>query len=113
LGKDSRRFIQAFEERRKIVREAALWMEEYPLVLCPVAGMPTPSLAFDHLLDKAQTLHLFDQMRNIPWVNLMGIPSVALPNGIQIVGRRFHEAQALEAAAAVERVIGAASVAVL
>ncbi|HWK60862.1 MAG TPA: amidase family protein [Eoetvoesiella sp.] len=113
LGKDSRRFIQAFEERRKIVREAALWMEGYPLVLCPVAGMPTPSLAFDHLLDKAQTLHLFDQMRNIPWVNLMGIPSVALPNGIQIVGRRFHEAQALEAAAAVERVIGAASVAAL
>lgn len=111
LGPESRKYIQAFEERRKIMREAALWMDEYPLVLCPVAGMPTPGLDFDHFLDREQTLNLFDHMRNIPWVNLLGIPSVALPNGIQIVGRRFQEAQALEAAAQVERVIGAASVA--
>lgn len=110
-GTEARGYIQAFIERRQIQREVAQWMEEHPLVLCPVAGMSTPPLDFDHMLDREQTQRLFDQMRNIPWVNLLGLPSVALPNGMQIVGRRFHEAQALEAAAAVQQVIGSASLA--
>lgn len=111
LGSEARRYIQAFIERRQVQREVAEWMEDHPLVLCPVAGMAPPALDFDHMLDREQTQRLFDRMRNIPWVNLLGLPSVALPNGMQIVGRRFHEAQALEAASAVQRVIGAASVA--
>ncbi|NYT69368.1 amidase [Pusillimonas noertemannii] len=111
LGSEVRNYIQAFIERRQVQREVAQWMEEHPLVLCPVAGMAAPALDFDHMLDREQTQRLFDRMRNIPWVNLLGLPSVALPNGMQIVGRRFHEAQALEAAAAVQQAIGAASVA--
>lgn len=113
LGTDVRRYIGAFIERRSIMRETAQWMEEHPLVLCPVAGMATPSLDFDHMLDREQTLDLFDHMRNIPWVNLLSLPSVALPNGIQIVARRFHDAQALEAAAIVERALGPTPIAAL
>lgn len=111
LGSEVRRYIQAFIERRQLQRDIARWMEQHPLVICPIAGMSPPSLDFDHMLDRDQTQRLFDQMRNIPWVNLLGIPSVALPNGVQIVGRRFHEAQVLEAATAVQQVIGVASVA--
>lgn len=111
LGSEVRNYIKAFVERRKVQREVAGWMEEHPLVLCPVAGMETPPLDFDHMLDREQTLRLFDQMRNIPWVNLLGLPGVALPNGMQLVARRFHEAQALEAAAAVQQVIGTATLA--
>ncbi|HUH87120.1 MAG TPA: amidase family protein [Pusillimonas sp.] len=111
LGSEVRRYIQAFIERRQLQREVAQWMQDHPLVLCPVAGMDTPALDFDHMLDRARTQRLFDQMRNIPWVNLLGLPSVALPNGMQIVARRFHEAQALEAASVAQKVIGAASVA--
>jgi len=88
-------------------------MEENPLVLAPVAGMATPPLDFDHMLDGRQTIELFDHMRNVPWVNLLSLPSVALPNGIQIVARRFREAEAIQAAATVERVIGRASVATM
>ena len=65
------------------------------------------------MLDERQTIDLFDHMRNVPWVNLLGLPSVALPNGIQIVARRFREAEAIQAAAAVERMIGSASVATM
>jgi len=111
LGSEVGRYIEAFIERRRIQRDVAQWMQGHPLVLCPVAGMETPLLDFDHMLDREQTLRLFDQMRNIPWVNLLGLPSVALPNGMQIVGRRFHEAQALEAASILQQAIGAASVA--
>jgi amidase len=40
-------------------------------------------------------------MRDVVWVNLLSLPSVALPNGIQLVARRFHEAEAAAAAAAI------------
>lgn len=106
LGGDVERYIAAFIERRKIVRETAEWMERHPLVLAPVAGMPTPPLDFDHFLDLEQTRDLFDHMRNVMWVNLLSLPGVALPNGIQIIARRFCEAQAMDAAAIVERELG-------
>jgi amidase len=75
-------------------------MEEHPLVVAPVAGMPPPPLDFDQYLSDEETADLFAHMRNIGWVNLLGLPSIALPNGIQIVARRFREAEALAAAEA-------------
>ena len=44
------------------------------------------------------TRDLFDHMRDVVWVNLLSLPSVALPNGIQIVARRFREDEAFAAA---------------
>ena len=111
VGNEATRYIKAFIERRTLVREAALWMEEYPLVLAPIAGMAAPPLDFDHYLDSAQTRDLFDHMRNVMWVNLLSLPGVALPNGIQIVARRFREAEALDAAEVVERALGPVSIA--
>ena len=70
-----------------------------------------PKLDFDHYLDSAQTRELFDRMRNVMWVNLLNLPGVALPNGIQIVARRFREAEALDAAEAVERALGRVKIA--
>lgn len=113
VGDRATRYIKAFMERRTIARETALWMEEYPLVLAPVAGMAAPKLDFDHYLDSAQTRELFDSMRNVVWVNLLSLPGVALPNGIQIVARRFREAEALDAAEAVERALGPVKIAEL
>lgn len=111
VGNDATRYIKAFIERRTMVRETALWMEDHPLVLAPVAGMAAPMLDFDHYLDSAQTRELFDHMRNVMWVNLLSLPGVALPNGIQIVARRFREAEALDAAEVVERALGPVNIA--
>ena len=112
LGRDVRRYIASFMERRAIVRETAAWMENYPLILAPVVGTPAPPLEFDHFLDRQQSQSLFDSMRNLMWVNLLSLPSVAFPNGVQIVARRFHEAEIFDAASAVEREIGPLSIAV-
>ena len=112
LGRDVRRYIASFMERRAIVRETATWMENYPLILAPVVGTPAPPLEFDHFLDRQQSQSLFDSMRNLMWVNLLSLPSVAFPNGVQIVARRFHEAEIFDAASAVEREIGPLSIAV-
>ena len=112
LGRDVSRYIASFMERRAIVRETAAWMESHPLVLAPVAGMPAPPLEFDHFLDQQQTQSLFDHMRNVMWVNLLSLPSIALPNGIQIVARRFHEADMFDAASIIEREMAPVSIAV-
>ena len=112
LGRDVDRYFASFVERRAIVRETATWMEDHPLILAPVAATPAPPLDFDHYLDRQQSQSLFDSMRNLPWVNLLSLPSVALPNGVQIVARRFHEADIFDAALAVEREIGPVSIAV-
>jgi amidase len=111
LGDCVNRYIYSFMERRSIVRTTAQWMEQYPLVLAPVAGMTAPPLDFDHFLDRTQTTELFDKMRNVMWVNLLSLPSIALPTGIQIVARRFQEKEAFAVAAIVEKEIGPISIA--
>jgi amidase len=92
------RWVAAYVERKDVLQRTVLWMDEHPLVVAPVAGMVTPPLDFDHYLSAEATQDLFDHMRNIVWVNLLGLPSLALPNGVQIVARRFREHEALAAA---------------
>jgi amidase len=55
-----------------------------------------------------------NQLRVVVAVNLLGIPAVALPvgvagglpMGVQVIGDRFREDLALDAAAAIERAVG-------
>lgn len=104
-------YIEAWVRRRRVARETAEWMEDHPLVLTPVAGMAPPPLDFDHLLDPQATAALFDAMRNVVWVPLLGLPAVALPSGVQIVARRFHEREAIAAAGVVLRALGPVEIA--
>jgi amidase len=106
LGSDVERFIASFMERRACAREVAEWMEDYPLILAPVAGMETPPAEFDIWLSEDDTRVLFDTMRDVMWVNLLGLPSIALPNGMQIVARKFHEPDAFAAAGVVMEAVG-------
>ena len=112
LGQDVGRYFASFMERRAIVRETAVWMENHPLILAPVAATSAPPLDFDLYLDRQESQLLFDSMRSLPWVNLLSLPSVALPNGVQIVARRFYETDIFHAALAVERAIGPLSIVV-
>ena len=98
LGPKLDRYLAALHRRRGLVRSVAAWMEEYPLVLCPVAGMDAPALDYDDFLPPEDTRALFDRMRCVLWVNLLGLPAAALGNGAQLVGRRFHDRDVLRAA---------------
>jgi amidase len=99
LGDSLAAYARSFAERRAVAQATAAFMEEHPLIVAPVAGMQAPPLDFDHYLDADATRDLFDHMRDVVWVNLLSLPSIALPNGIQIVARRFREAEAFAAAA--------------
>lgn len=95
-------YNDAWIERAGLLVAWAEFSARYPIVIAPVAGMPTPLLDFDHMLNAEATTALFDSMRCVPWVNLFGVPSLALPNGIQLVGRRFREDLLFAAARAIE-----------
>jgi amidase len=118
IGDETRRYLETMFGPRRLSRLAELiaaqtelatwasligsWMEDRPLVVAPVVGAEPPRIDFDRDLSPAAAGLLFDQMRNAVWVNLLGLPAAALPNGVQIVGRRFAEGEILDAAAAVE-----------
>ena len=106
LGNDVSAYYQAWLDRRELMTTLSTFMAEYPIIVAPVAGMATPPLAFDHLLDAVQTRALFDAMRCVPWVNLFGLPSLCTPLGIQLVGARFSDLDLIAAARAIEPLIG-------
>jgi amidase len=103
LGNDVRAYLDAWRERRTLQSTLLAAMQTYPLVIAPVAGMPAPRLDFDDHIGREASVALLDQMRCVPWVNLFSLPGLALPNGIQIVGRRFAESDVLAAGRAAER----------
>ncbi|MFJ3494325.1 amidase [Streptomyces sp. NPDC086091] len=103
VGGDVRAYLAAWRERRALQGVLLEAMEKHPLVLAPVAGMPAPPLDFDSFIGREASVALLDRMRCVPWVNLFSLPGLALPNGIQIVGRRFAEPEVLAAGHAAER----------
>jgi amidase len=111
LGDSLSAWTRAVVERRATAQATAQLMEQHPLIVAPVAGMKTPGLDFDQYLDREATRDLFDHMRDVVWVNLLSLPSLALPNGIQLVARRFQEAEAAAAAAAVVDALGPVEIA--
>lgn len=102
LGTDLRGYQQVWMERRRLMDVLLSFFTQYELILAPVAGMPAPKLGFDDHIGVDASRELFDSMRSTPWVNLFNLPSLALPNGIQIVGNRYDELNVLRAGAEIE-----------
>ena len=110
-GTASSAYLAALAERRALARSFYAWQEDYPLVLAPVFALPTPPIDFDDFLSVDATRELFDRMRCVTWVNCLSLPGVALGNGAQLVGRRFHDRQVLAAARTARAALGPVTVA--
>ncbi|GII31577.1 amidase [Planotetraspora mira] len=107
---------QAFDpmmERASIARLWSAWMSRTPLVLAPIRTRPAFRVGSD--LDPRWLADWPDTMRMTVAVNLLGLPSVAVPVGtagalpqaVQIIGPRFREDLCLDAAEVVEASAGA------
>ena len=95
--------------------DLAALMEEYPVILAPT--LPIPAFRHDHDGHDIDGTHV-DHMAPLwgtDWVNLAGLPAVAvpvgltgdgLPIGVQIVGRPFAEGEILAVARVVEEALG-------
>jgi amidase len=101
--------MRALAKRSTLVRRWQLFLQQYPLVLCPVSGEPPFAWGMDvgsqALMDR--TLRAQESMFAVP---LLGLPAVSvptpavggLPMGVQFIGARFREDMVLDAAAVVE-----------
>ena len=91
-------------------------MQQYPILLCPVASIP----AFRHgersWQVEGKTVDYLDAWSYSEFFNLLGNPAAVvpvgrspegLPIGVQIVGRPWEEEQVLSVAAALEKQCGA------
>ena len=106
-------YVRDLAERNRLLRTFSLFLEEYPLVLAPVSTEP-PFPVNDDLAGPERVREIFDSLRYTSAMNLVGLPSVAVPTGlhegapvgVQIVGRRYREDTCLDAAEAIERAAG-------
>ena len=90
-------------------------MQEFPLLLCPVASVP----AFRHderewTIDGQQVEYL-DAMRYTQWFNLLAAPAAVvpvgrspegLPIGVQIIGRPYEDEVVLKVASSLDHAFG-------
>jgi len=94
-------------------------MQQYPILLCPVAAIP----AFRHgersWRVEGKTVDYLDAWSYTEFFNLLGNPAAAvpagwssesLPIGVQIVGRPWEEEQVLSVAAALEKACGVSTI---
>ena len=99
---DLRGYLRLWQERSALRARVYDWMARYPLVISPLAGWAgAPPLQYDHLVGETETARIVTAMRNALWPPALGLPAVALPNGIQIAARPFHDLDAVAAAQAV------------
>ncbi len=103
-------FSNAIAERHQISQAWCTLMEQYPLILGPVSTIEPFEVGYD-TGGTAVMRRLIRSFRLTELCNLLGLPSVALPalvdngmpQGVQIIGRRFDEFRCFDAAEVVER----------
>lgn len=94
-------YLQRWEEWAQLRRGLLTWMQKYPLLVSPISSMHLPlALEYDHWASTDELTDLVMDMRNSLWPAALGMPAIALPNGVQIVGAP-HRDEALFAPARV------------
>ena len=106
-------FHQAWQTRLSIMREWAMFFEQYPLVLTPTCFQPT--YPTDHDLSGKETLgkiiRSFGALSStaglaLPAVSVPAGTAAGTPAGVQVLAGRFEDERCLAAAAIMEQRIG-------
>lgn len=97
-----------------MIRQWQLFLDQFPLVLCPVSGEPPFAWGLDTESDQSIARVLKAQETQFA-VALLGLPAIAvptgltdvggslLPTGVQLISDRFREDLLLDAAEAIEK----------
>jgi len=107
---DAATYRDAIAGRFKIAAAWSRLMHRVPLILGPVSTMEAFKVGYDTGGPEAMR-RLIRSFRLTELCNLLGLPSLALPvslangvpQGVQIIGRRFDEDRCFDAAEAIER----------
>ena len=103
-------YLKGIAERTRIAREWNVFQQTWPLILGPVSTRLPFELGRD-LAGADAVNEIIRSLHLTVLVNLIGLPSVAtpvlvvdgLPQGVQLIGPRFHEDLCLDAAEVIER----------
>lgn len=106
-------YMQAFATRLSIAREWAHFLGQHPLVLGPVSTRQPFAAGWDVSGAHAPG-ELFANLSLVVAVNLLGLPSLALPvgvanglpQGVQVIGNRYREDLCLAAGQEIEERLG-------
>ncbi len=107
--RDHEGYMRGLAERTRLLRQWTVFLEKYPLVLCPASLQPPFPVNAD-LEDDDSARKVFEALTYISSMNLLGLPASivpvlmneGLPIGVQFVGGRYREDLCLDAAQAVE-----------
>jgi len=103
-------YKDAIAERHRILQAWNRFFEHYSLILGPVSTLPAFEVGYD-IAGAEEGRRLIRSLLLTETCNLLGLPSVAvpihvtggLPQGVQVIGPRFHEDRCLDAAEIIER----------
>ena len=103
-------YMKAIAERHTIAHNWNLFMERYPLVLGPVSTLQPFEVGYD-IMGPEQSNHFIRSLGLTEICNLLGLPSLAtpvqvidgLPQGVQLIGPRYHEDLCFDAAEIIEQ----------
>ncbi len=106
-------YMTAIGNRYKIAREWSIFMETYPLILGPVSTLQPFKVGYD-IAGKDEKSKIIQSFGLTGTCNLLGLPSLAipvqvdegLPQGVQIISRRYHEDLCFDAGEVIEKSVG-------
>ena len=113
---DLETYMRGIAARAGLVRDWTSFLEDHGVLVGPVSAEP-PFKVGDDEISGARSAEIWRANRLTVAMNLMGLPSVAVPTepvggvprGVQIVAQRYREDMALDAAQAVEDACGVAT----
>jgi len=107
--------LTAWAESDIIRHRLLAQMQEFPLLLCPVAAVPAFRRDERSWTIDGKQVEYLDAMRYTQWFNLLAAPAAVvpvgrspegLPIGVQIVGRPFEDEFVLRAASVIDDAFG-------
>lgn len=102
-------FMDALQKRVTLLREWSLFLDDYPVLICPVSGeVPFPDLddvvspdRFDEIME-AQLTQVGLPLMSLPGLSVFTGMEEGIPVGAQLIGGRYKEDVLLQAAAEIE-----------
>lgn len=106
---DKNEYMKAMSRRFIILQKWLIFLEKYPLVIAPLSLKSSFKTNKNYSTDE-----LFSSLKPSLSVNVLGLPSISVPIGInqgvpygvQIIGQKFREDMCFDAAEKIEKQVG-------
>lgn len=103
---DTDTYLARWQEWGRLRRELLVWMRTHPVIVSPVCGAPVPPpLDYDRWADSDALTDIVASMRHSLWPACLGLPAIALPNGVQLAAGPHRDETLFAPARSVERTL--------